>query len=204
MVDNVPKQYSTEELDPVLLASPYSVQTNWHVITGAACCGKTTLIELLANKGFRTAAETARGYFEQQLAKGRSLEEIHQNSVGVQLAIDKMQRDLESELDPQEIVFLDRACPDSIVFFRIFGVELNKVLCNCFQYRYASVFLLDRLPFGRENTLGPEDDFSSDFIDQWLERDYSALGYHVVRVPVVPPEARVEFILDRLTEGGLI
>jgi hypothetical protein len=33
----------TIELDPDLLSAPFRVQTNWHVITGAACSGKTTL-----------------------------------------------------------------------------------------------------------------------------------------------------------------
>lgn len=204
MVDQIPKKYSAEELNPELLATPYVVKTNWHVITGAACCGKTTLIDLLASKGYRTAAETARQYFEFELAEGHGLDEIYQDSEGLQFAIDKMQRELESKLPPDEIIFLDRACPDSIVFFRIFGMQLNDILCNCFQYQYASVFLLDRLPFGRQKTLGPEDDVSSNFIDQWLERDYRALGYRVVRVPVLPPEERVAFILEELAEQGLL
>ena len=38
------------ELDPDLLSTPFGVQTNWHVITGAAGSGKTTLIDLLADK----------------------------------------------------------------------------------------------------------------------------------------------------------
>ncbi len=41
------------QLDPDLLSTPFGVQTNWHVITGAACSGKITLINLLTDKGFR-------------------------------------------------------------------------------------------------------------------------------------------------------
>ena len=38
---------------------PFKVQTNWHVITGAPCSGKTTLIEQLADKGFKIFPEVA-------------------------------------------------------------------------------------------------------------------------------------------------
>jgi predicted ATPase len=38
------------------------------------------------------------------------------------------------------------------------------------------------------------------FIDEWLERDYTALGYGVVRVPVFPPRERLVFVQERLSE----
>jgi predicted ATPase len=43
-----------------------------------------------------------------------------------------------------------------------------------------------------------------DLFDEWLERDYSALGYHVVRVPVLSPEDRLAFVLENLSEQGLL
>ena len=56
--------FRATELDPDLLSTPFRVQTNWHVITGASCSGKTTLIDQLADKGFQTVPEVARQYFE--------------------------------------------------------------------------------------------------------------------------------------------
>ncbi|MHC4071894.1 MAG: AAA family ATPase, partial [Planctomycetota bacterium] len=53
MLDNPQRDFRTTELDPDLLATPFGIQTNWHVITGAPCSGKTTLIDQLADKGFR-------------------------------------------------------------------------------------------------------------------------------------------------------
>jgi predicted ATPase len=64
------------ELDPVRLSTPFGVQTNWHVITGGACCGKTTLIDLLAEQGFQTVPETGRQVLEREVAKGRAVEEV--------------------------------------------------------------------------------------------------------------------------------
>jgi hypothetical protein len=46
-------------LDPAILTSPYETYTRWHVITGAACCGKTTLIEMLSAKGIQVIPESA-------------------------------------------------------------------------------------------------------------------------------------------------
>jgi hypothetical protein len=52
MVKSSQRNFRTTELEPALLSTPFGVQTNWHVITGAPSCGKTTLIDLLANEGF--------------------------------------------------------------------------------------------------------------------------------------------------------
>jgi predicted ATPase len=47
-------------------------------------------------------------------------------------------------------------------------------------------------------TLGPEDDATASFVDEWLARDYSALGYSVVRVPVLSTQERLAFVLETL------
>jgi predicted ATPase len=62
------------------------------------------------------------------------------------------------------------------------------------------VFILDRLPFIGDKQLDPEDEKSAQFVDDWLERDYAALGYRVVRVPVRSPEERLDFVLERITD----
>ena len=74
---------------------------------------------------------------------------------------------------------------------------------ECFRHRYASVFILDRLPI-QGNGLRIQDDALANYLDEWLARDYSALGYNVVRVPVFPPQERLASILERLSEQGLV
>lgn len=198
MFDHVRQKYRTTPLDPVLPGSAPSVPTKWHVITGAACTGKTTLINLLAARGYRIAAETARIFFEQAMASGRTLEALRQDMLAVQLGILRLQREQEATLPPAEVIFLDRALPDSLTFHRVFGMDPNGILAECRRHQYASVFILDRLPLQRNQSLGPEDRESTRFIDDWLARDYSALGYEVVRVPVLPPEERLAFVMERL------
>ena len=59
--------FMTTELDPDLLSTPFGVQTKWHVITGAPCSGKTTLIDLMAGKGYRTIPQIGRVYVEGEM-----------------------------------------------------------------------------------------------------------------------------------------
>jgi len=202
MDDNSQHDFSTTELDPDLLSTPFRVQTNWHVITGAACSGKTTLIDLLADRGFQTAPEIARQYLDREMGKGRTLDEIFEDA-STEPGIEDMQLRLEHGLRAIDVVFLDRALPDSLTFRRLAGLNPNEILADCFHHRYASMFLLDRLPF-QQNGARIEDDDIAGLIDEWLARDYCALGYNVVRVPVLSIKDRLAFILERLSEQGLI
>ena len=203
MQRNSQPDFKTTELDTDLLATPFRVQTNWHVITGGPSCGKTTLIKLLADKGFQTAPEGARLYLEREIVRGRTIEEMRTNEVALQRGIKDMHLEVERGLQTNDCIFLDRAVPDCLAWYRVFGLNPNEFLRECFHYRYASVFMLDRLPL-QLNGLRYKDNVLQDFTEEWHTHDYSALGYSIVRVPVLPPEERLSFVLDVLSEQGLI
>jgi predicted ATPase len=203
MLDNPQRSFRVTELDPDLLSTPFAVQTNWHVITGAPCSGKTTLIDQLADKGFQTVRETGRQYVEGEMARGRTIDEIRENEATFARVITDLQLGIEGGLRANDVTFLDRAFPDCLAFFRVVGLNPNQILAECFHHRYASVFVLDRLPV-QQDGVRTEDDASAGLLDEWLARDYNALGYSVVRVPVLSPEERLAFVLDRLSEEGLI
>jgi predicted ATPase len=196
-------KYSTTALDLDLLATPFGVQTNWHVITGAPSCGKTTLINLLAEEGYQTVAEGARQYIEHEVARGRTIGEIQADPSGTQHAIKNSHREIERGLSPAEFLFLDRAVPDCLGWHRVFGLDPNEFLLECFQHRYASVFFLDPLPLDR-NGFRYEDETMIAFLDKWHPRDYAALGYEVVRIPVIPPGERLAFLLENLASRGYL
>ena len=80
MLDTPQHDFLTTKLDPELLSTPFRIQTNWHVITGAASCGKTTLINQLAEKEFQTVPETARLYIKQEMAKGNTIHPIRSDA----------------------------------------------------------------------------------------------------------------------------
>ena len=204
MIDNPQPDYRFTELDPDLLSTPFSVQTNWHVITGGPCSGKSTLIDQLANQGFRTVPESARLYIERETAKGRANHPIRVNAAALQRSIKDMQLRIEVGLRADDVLFLDGAVPGSLAWYRVYGLNPNEILLDCFHHRYASVFMLDPISFQPDDQRVEEMVSIAGYLDEWHTRDYSALGYSVVRVPVLPPEERLAFVLERLSEQGLI
>jgi predicted ATPase len=198
MIENFQPEYRYAELDQDLLLTPYKIQTNWHVITGAPSCGKTTLINLLASRGFNIVPETAHEYLKGELKTGKSITEVFSNRFELQYIFIKLQKEVERKLEENDLIFLDRALPDSLTFNRISGLDPNDLLLDCFHYQYASVYILDPLPF-YEDGVRDEDKRNVEFLDEWIARDYQALGYRVIRVPVLTPEERVKFVLDYLS-----
>ena len=203
MLDNPQHDFGATALDRDLLSTPFRIQTNWHVITGAQSCGKTTLTDQLADQGFQTVPEGARLYLEREMVRGRTIDEIRDNMAAQQRGIADMQLSIEGELRATQVLFLDRAVPDCLAWCRVYGLNPNEILAECFRHRYASVFVLDRLPIQRDG-LRLEDEALAAFLDDWIPRDYNALGYRVERVPVLSPEERIASVLERLSEQGLI
>ena len=189
----------TTELDSELLAVQFEVETNWHVITGAPSCGKTTVIDLLEDRGLPTVEECARRFLEHEVASGRSIDEIHDHGAALQQRMLEVKLGVEASLDPAEPAFLDTAVAGSIAWYRLFRLDPNEAARHCFHYRYASVFVLDPLPLTADG-LRFEDETITDFLDEWIERDYIALGYTPTRVPTLAPEDRLRYILDRMPQ----
>ena len=197
-----PPNYRNTALSEDLLSTPFNIQTKWCVITGASCSGKTTLIEMLAGKGFRTVPEAGRKYFERELGKGRVIEEIRADPAAFTRQVYDIMLAHEGGLRVNEINFLDRALPDGFAFYRLAGMNPNQILPDCFQHRYACVFLLKRLPYQKDGVRVADDETAA-YLESWIYRDYRALGYQVIEVPVLSPEGRFEFVLRKLSEQGL-
>ena len=182
---------------------PFKVQTSWHVITGASCSGKTTLINQLAEEGFTISSEAGREFIEEELAKGLDIEEVRQDQVELTRQIYDRMVKRESELRPDEVVFLDRGLPDAFVFFRYAGMDPNDAVVDCLQNRYATVFMLDRLLYERDGVRVADDETAA-YFDSWQSRDYAFLEYEVVNVPVLRSEERLAYVLNTLSGQGLI
>ena len=192
-------------LDPGLLATPFAVQTRWQVITGARSCGKTTLLKLLAQRGFRIRPEAARFYIERELEAGRTKAQLRADRPAVIRAVQQMQLSIEQQLDPERIAFLDRAYPDYLTLGRRHGLDPNRLLPNCFHHRYASVILLAPLPPGTNGRPADAAEAADNRrLHDWLARDYTALGYDVIHLPALPPEERLGRLLDALAARGLV
>ena len=172
--------------------------TNWYVITGGPSSGKTTTVSLLKERGYKTTIEHARHYIDTQLVTGKTVEEIRSNQIAFQQGVLEMQVAQEQELSPTDTVFLDRALPDALAYYRFLGLREDEKLRNALQgASYKKVFILDPLPLTNDYAR-TEDEVAQKKIHQLLTEVYESFSFPVVHVPVLPPDERVDFILANL------
>ncbi len=173
-------------------------QTNWYVLTGGPGSGKTTTINLISARGYKTTIEHARHFIDTQRQTGRTVDEIRKNQLEFQKGVLIMQVEQESALNPNEIVFLDRALPDALAYYYFLDLPVDEKLSEALKlYRYKKIFVLDCLPFVQDYAR-KEDEKAQKEIHSLLIKVYTDLELPIVHVPVMHPEQRVDFILSHL------
>lgn len=174
------------------------ILTNWNVITGGPCTGKTTVINILSERGYKTTIEHARHYIDTQKITGRTIEEIRENKREFQLGILNMQIEEEATLDVSEQVFLDRALPDAMAYYQFLGLEYDdRLIEQCNKYCYKRVFILARLPLTNDYAR-LEDEAEQIRIHNLIIKVYESFPCPIIHVPVLPTEERVDYILRNL------
>ncbi|MBO2545390.1 MULTISPECIES: AAA family ATPase [Flavobacteriaceae] len=172
--------------------------TNWQVITGGPSTGKTTVINMLAERGYKTTIEHARHYIDTMRTEGQTVEELRSNRKKFQIGVLDMQIEQEASILPQDLVFLDRAIPDAMAYYQFLKLDYDeKLLTAVKNTSYKKIFILDRLPFTKDYAR-TEDEEAQKKIHQLIIDVYTSLGFPIVSVPVLPPTERVEFILKNI------
>ena len=174
------------------------IKTNWYVITGGPSSGKTTTVNILKDRGYITTVEHARHYIDTQRLKGRTVEEVRKNQIEFQTGVLEMQLEQEREISPDVQVFLDRAIPDALAYYRFLDLPVDKKLLDALAHvYYKKIFILDYLPL--VNDYARNEDLSAQKrIHQLIVEVYESLPFPIVKVPVMNPEIRVDFILKHL------
>lgn len=180
-----------------------NVQTNWYVLTGGPGSGKTTTVNLLNERGYKTTIEHARHYVDTQRVTGKTVEEIRKNQKEFQLGILDMQIEQESQLSPKDVVFLDRALPDALAYYRFLNLPVDEKLTEALRtISYKKIFILDTLPLVNDYAR-TEDEAAQKRLHSLLVEVYTALRFPIVQVPVLPPEVRVDFILENIERDSV-
>tara|TARA_X000000950_G_C13713206_1_gene577079 strand:+ start:135 stop:674 length:540 start_codon:yes stop_codon:yes gene_type:complete len=173
-------------------------QTNWYVITGGPSTGKTTLINMLNKQGYNTTIEHARHYIDTMIDKGKTVEEIRKNKKEFQLGVLKMQIEQEASINKNEMYFLDRAIPDALAYYEFLNLEvdefLNQAIKKC---NYKKIFVLDRLPLIKDYAR-IENKNDQIVIQNLIIKAYESLSFPIIHVPVLPPQERMQFIINNL------
>jgi predicted ATPase len=182
---------------------------NWWVLTGNDFSGKTTVANALRERGFQVVPEAAMQVIEAEMAAGRGPDSFHADEAAFQYGIfyQKMRNEAEQQArhGSQTLTFLDRGLHETRAFLEYYGIPETAEARHLMQgAEYRGVFMLEQLPssYFREDfahTEGPE--FLSAMGDL-IWRSYAGAGYEPIKVPFMPVDERVDYILqnvERLT-----
>lgn len=173
-------------------------QNNWYAFSGVASSGKTTLIALLEKKGYKVVHEAATEFVKLQFQKGLAIDDIRKDERHFQRVILQMKLFYEGLLNPNDIVFIDRGIPDSVAFFKMYNLPMDKIMKEeIAEATYKKVFLFNRLPLIRED-FRPEPEEEIATMDHYNREAYKELGHTITEVPVMPIDDRLNFILNNL------
>ena len=187
-------------MEPIIntISNKFRKQTNWYVITGGPSSGKTTTVNLLKERGYITTFEHARHYLDTQRLKGRTIEDVRKQQREFQRGVLDMQIEQENQISPDVLVFLDRAIPDALAYYRFLNLPEEEKLTEALRtVFYKKVFILDCLPLVKDYDR-TEDEEAQKKIHALLIEVYESLGFPIIQVPVLKPEERVDFILNNL------
>jgi predicted ATPase len=174
-------------------------KTNWYVITGAPHSGKTSVIKLLEQKGYHVVYEAARIVIDKGIEEGLTLKEIRQDEDMFQKKVLDMKIDIENNLSQEDIIFFDRALPDTEAYNNLHGFdcsqELAKALRSC---NYKKIFLFEPLPY-KLDYARTENEEEQKKLQILLEESYSKLGIPIIKVPVMDSkQERMLFVMNNL------
>lgn len=93
-----------------------------------------------------------------------------------------MQIEQEASLDPDTPVFLDRAIPDALAYYRFLHLAPDMKLLDILpRVNYRKVFLLDPLPLVRDYARTEDADAQHE-VHRLLREVYGSLGFPLVQV----------------------
>ncbi len=175
-----------------------NAKNNWFVITGAPSSGKTTVIKLLEQKGYDVVYELARIYIDEEMAKGKTIQEIRANELLFQEKILKFKIAYEKKLAKEKIIFFDRGIPDSDAYYQLQGFGEDKFLKKALAASsYKKVFLFEMIGYEKDYAR-VESKEQQEQLQKLLKESYEKLNISVIAVPKMPISDRFNFVLNNL------
>lgn len=171
------------------------------VLTGGPGVGKSTVIRLLSSRGYSIVPEAAAIIIERE-KKIDSDCLPWKNVSKFQEAVSNLQLSLEEKIQ-EGITFLDRGLIDGHAYSKIDNVEAPKIIYSHSRERYNTVFLLDPLPIYKKDEIRWDNEERAKIVHKTITESYKTFGYNPIVVPVLSPESRLDFILNRSNGGQL-
>jgi predicted ATPase len=185
------------------LSLPANAVANPHlfVISGGPGCGKTTLLNELAQLGFPCVPEDAREIICEQVQAGGNALPWADRLAFTRLMLDRSIASYQSHASASQSTFCDRGIPDTLGYARLIGLsDQGLIMEACRRFRYAPLIFLAP-PWRAIYTV--DDERKQDFAEAEqtyavVSSVYRELDYQTLELPLLPPTARARFVLENV------
>lgn len=170
-----------------------------HVITGGPGVGKTTVVEILARRGYAIAPEAARLIIEKERLKDSDILPWKNLSL-FQIEVAKRQLATEKELG-DGVTFLDRSLIDGYAYCLLGNVEPPPGIAAHFRGRYENIFILEPLGAYIKDESRIEGERTGLEIHEKIREVYKEFGYELISIPPLLREQRADYILNHVSRN---
>lgn len=171
--------------------------SNWYVITGAPCSGKTSVIREIERRGYQVIHEVARAYIDRQLSRGWQIDQIKADILQFERHILHEKLRIEASLKKAGPIFFDRGVPDSIAYYNLEGLDPAEPLKYSRRSGYSKIFFFERFDFLQDEVRSEDAEIAARLNDLLLEA-YELAGYNVIMVPVMALNDRADRVLEAI------
>ncbi|HTO35205.1 MAG: ATP-binding protein [Flavobacteriaceae bacterium] len=174
------------------------------VLTGGPGTGKTTVIELLEQKGFCCYPEISRDIINKAREQGIDQLFLENPILFSEMLLEGRKKQFISASEKSEkLIFLDRGLPDVLAYMHYIGDSYPASFRNiCNEHKYSKVFLF---PHWEEIYISDNERYEnfeqSKLIYKHLKETYLDFGYEIIEMPKDTPENRILFILDEISSN---
>lgn len=164
------------------------------VITGGPSVGKTTIVNGLADRGYRVVQEMA----TQIIREGKYLPWVDRQKF--QAEVLKRQQSAEAAiLDFEKCVVLDRGLFDGEAYYIHDSLPVPSIFSNLDASQYDVAFLVEPLGFFEANEIRRNENLEFTYaISKILENCYSSRKVKVIRVPFMTATERIDFVQTQI------
>ncbi|WP_300396695.1 AAA family ATPase [Henriciella sp.] len=171
------------------------------VISGCSSGGKSTLLDELTRRGFRTVEEPGRNIVREALATGSDALPWVNPEAFVRKAIEYASESLEAVRELNEPVFFDRSSIDALAHFERLSIRTPsdlKMLGEACLYASPVFFAPPWHALYEQDDERPLPFNEAVREYDWLRLAYPKRGYAIIDLPRVSVAARADFMLRTL------
>ena len=174
------------------------------VVTGGPGSGKSSLIDAMTRRGFRTMPEAGRAIIQDQVRIGGPALPWADRAIFAELMLGWELRSYHEALASDAPVLMDRGIPDVVGYLTLCGLPVPAHIESAAKIHPYNerVFLA---PYWgaifAQDAERKQDRQEAEATGRVMAETYTRLGYQIVELPLVGIEQRADFIAERLQAG---